>query len=507
MRRTDVLLIASLLNLGGPASAQVSLAPERADRPWSPPLRNGIIVSAPPAHDASEGGYVLPPNPFLRELRAPPELDPAHVYNLAELIDLAESNSPETRIAWDEAKNAALATGIARAAFLPNLTASVVGGYQTGHEDSATGLSRRDGRSTLDGSISSVSLKWLLFDFGVRAARVDMARQVSIVSNEGFTAAHQGLIYKVSLAFYADAAARAEAALTDQTLRDAQAVEAAARERYRNGVGTVVETAQAEQATAQAEFAKVRADGSVEDSRQALVNAMGLPPTSRLSVQDVSARDLPTDAAGSISELVTAAISSRPDVLSAYAARETSAAEVRAARAEFLPKVFVSASAAYTSHNLDVPTIPGAGSEGATLNLNGDRFGGTVLFGVSIPIFDGGIRASTLKQARNDADRAAVRLDQVRDQAAREVISAGTTLKTSIASYHASVALLRASQTSFDAALGAYRHGVGSVTDVTVAEGKLLEARNLETSSYSSALAAAAALALSAGQLGRPPAD
>src|SRR6202012_1727924 len=158
--------------------------------------------------------------------------DAGHPYALPELIDLAESHDPQTRIAWDQARDAALAAGIARSAFLPNLSASVIGGYQSGHQDKSLDGSRASGEASLDGSISSLSLKWLLFDFGGRAAALDMAKQASVISNIGFTAAHQTLIYRVSLAFYADAAARAKQATAAQSLQDARAVQAAADGRY-----------------------------------------------------------------------------------------------------------------------------------------------------------------------------------------------------------------------------------------------------------------------------------
>lgn len=503
MRRIKLAILASAaVWLSGCATEELALAPQQPDRPWSPPVDDGVIISAPPAPRPAPEGYVLPANPALSAVRAPPPLDAAHALTLSELIDLAESHDPQTRIAWDEAKNAALATGVVRASFLPNLTASIIAGYQTGHDDHSVDGSNASGQSTLDGSISSINLKWLLFDFGARAANLEMAKDASVISNVQFTAAHQNLIYRVSLAFYADAAARAKVQTADQTLRDALAVEAAAKERYRVGEGTVVETAQAAQASAQAEFAKVRADGDAEDARQALINAMGLPPTTRLNVADVGSRQITPDAVAPIDELVASAISRRPDVLSAYAAREASQAKVRAARAEFLPKVFVSATGAYTSHDLSIPAAPGFGGEGPDLNLTGDKFGGTVLVGVTMPLFDGGIRSAALQQAQNDAERADLQLDQVRDQAAREVISAASSLKTSVAMHQAAEALTRASQTSFDAALGAYRQGVGSITNVTIAESKLLEARNLEADTYSSALSSAASLALSAGALG-----
>lgn len=490
--------------LAGCASSELALAPDRPDRPWNAPVQDGEIVAAPSTSGAPPGGYVLPANPALGKIAPPPALEGGHAYSLAELIDIAESHSPQTRIAWDQARDAALEAGIARSAFLPDLTATVIGGYQGGHQEQRLVGAEASGQSNLSGSISALSLKWLLFDFGERAAALDMAKQGSVISNIGFTAAHQNLIYRVSLAFYADAAARARQATAVQALSDAQAVEAAADARYAHGEGTVVETAQARQATAQDEYAKIRADGAADDARQALINAMGVSPMTRLTVEDVSRRKLSAEAGAPIEALVSAALSQRPDVLSAYAARKASLAKVRQAEAEFMPKVFLFASGQYTDGRLQAPAaLPGFG--GTILDQTGNGPGETVLLGVTVPLFDGGMRSAALKRAHVDADRADEQLAQVRDEAARDVISAATTVKTSVAAYDATEALVSASQTSFDAALAAYKHGVGSITDVTVAESKLLDARNLATDSYNSALSAAVALAFSAGVLGAPP--
>ena len=81
----------------------------------------------------------------------------------------------------------------------------------------------------------------------------------------------------------------------------------------------------------------------------------------------------------------------------------------------------------------------------------------------------------------------------------------GTYSFTSLAAYDASASLSSAAHTTFDAALEAYRNGVGSITDVTVAETQLLPAKNAFTDAKSVALSAAATLALAAGALGSAP--
>jgi outer membrane protein len=84
-------------------------------------------------------------------------------------------------------------------------------------------------------------------------------------------------------------------------------------------------------------------------------------------------------------------------------------------------------------------------------------------------------------------------------------VAARNTLKTSLSAYAASTALATAAQITFNAALTAYRNGVGSITDVTLAERQLLVAKNAATDAYSTALSAAATLALAAGALGFAP--
>ena len=64
------------------------------------------------------------------QLPSAADIDPNHVYSLVELIDIAQSRNPATRVAWEQARQAAINVGIARAAYLPALTASVLAGYQ-----------------------------------------------------------------------------------------------------------------------------------------------------------------------------------------------------------------------------------------------------------------------------------------------------------------------------------------------------------------------------------------
>ena len=541
-----IALVLVSVSLVGCATSALKMAPDRPNAPWIPATGPGGEIAAGergPADQPNQGSYVLPANRALAGIPPPAlDLERGGPYTLPDLIDIAQSTNPVTRNAWNDARNAALAAGIAKSTFLPVISAGIVQGWQKTHID----FSGRDQISTLritppplpvpapplpvpplspttlggnvsndvtgEGNVEVLSLQWLLFDFGERAALVEVAKQGSAISNIAFTAAHQQVIYNVSLAFYANAAARAHLATAMESLKNAEEVQAAAEDRYKRGIGTVVEVAQAKQATAEAQLVRVQAEGDAENSYLALISAMGISPMTRLTIADISRRTLPPSLTAPIESFVSEALARRTDVLTGYATLHASLASLRAAQAEFLPKVFASGTGTRLSGSLNITAIPGVDQQLPIVNLpssqpgvSADQFSGTLLVGATVPLYAGGSRAAMLEQARDNVDKAETTLLQVMNEAARQIVVARNTLKTSLSAYSASTALVAAAQTTFSAALTAYRNGVGSITDVALAERQLLVAKNAETDAYSTALSTAATLALAAGVLGSAP--
>ncbi len=254
----------------------------------------------------------------------------------------------------------------------------------------------------MKGTISVISAEWLLFDFGGRAALVEAARQASVISNVAFTAVHQQVIYEVSTAFYAYSASRERLKTANRSLKNAQAIQTAAEDRYGHGVGTVVETSQARQATAQARLLQVQSDGVAKDGYLKLISAMGISPLTRINVAETSNRRLSAPMYKPVQQTIEAAIARRPDILSAYATQKASLANINAARAAFMPKVFVTGNGAYSTGDLNVTAIPGVGEQIPTVNINGGRTSGTVLAGVTMPLYDAGTRLAIAQAGRGE---------------------------------------------------------------------------------------------------------
>src|SRR5580693_846373 len=99
-----VVAMTSFLSIG--ASGQKP--PTTPNEPWLPDHRTlERHTTSVPVHEAA--------------------LDDEHVYSLGELIDIAESNSPTTRAAWDRAKMIAASVGIAKSELYPTIIATAAG--------------------------------------------------------------------------------------------------------------------------------------------------------------------------------------------------------------------------------------------------------------------------------------------------------------------------------------------------------------------------------------------
>ena len=131
--------------------------------------------------------------------------------NLAELIDLAQSMNSDTRIAWEQAKQAAFAVGLSLADYLPQISADALFGYQ----HTAIPLPKfvnPTGEIIIDTAqvFPAFVIKWLLFDFGKRDCMLEAALARSYASNVAFTEAHQKLIFEVAKAYFDFNAARTQ---------------------------------------------------------------------------------------------------------------------------------------------------------------------------------------------------------------------------------------------------------------------------------------------------------
>lgn len=495
----SALVAAAFLLTGCTASTIQDLAPAAADKPSS--KAPGNVAAAPRAVDGKPD-FGLTSDPEIPITLTKPTIDPKHAYSLPELIDMAQMANPVTRAAWQRARQAAIAVGATEATYLPIITADVVAGLaQT--SVTAPGLDLPipipAGTLTTTGTqvVPSLTVKWLLFDFGQREATREAANHLSYAANVTFNGTHQKLIFDVSNAFFILTAARVQLRIAQGTLTNSRLVLEAAEARLGRGLATTMEVATAKQQVAQARFNLTQSQGHERSSYMGLLEAIGITPTTEIKVQDISSRVLPKAVPTDLDRLIAGSLQRRPDVQAAFAKLQADRSGIAAARAEFMPKVAIAGN---VNRNIgEISTEDSRFDLRTRLRVNQPN--ANLVVGITMPIFDGGLRDARLQGAIAQAAASEQEMAQLQNTAAREIVVSYDALRTSLAGYAAASELTNAAQTAYNAALDYYKQGLGTITDVSIAQTALLQARFSKATAYSDSLVAAATLAFATGTL------
>jgi outer membrane protein len=374
---------------------------------------------------------------------------------LAEVVDLGLRNNPETRLSWANARAAAAAYGSERGTYLPTIDGEVTG---TRLKTVAS-----QGRSAVTQSVfnPSLSLTYLVFDFGGRSGQVGTARNELLAANFSHNATLQAVVLQIQTAYFQYIANRALLQAQRTTAREARSNLEAAEERRRVGVATVADVLQARTAASQAELAAQTTEGDLQTSRGALALSLGLPANLPYDI-DSTAGQMPVAAlADSVDALIARAIQIRPDLAAARAEFEASRSQISVARASRLPSLLLNGNGGRTY----TTTLPQGGSNY------------TVSLGLTIPLFAGFSRIYDQREAVALADAAEARADALGQQVTFQVFSSYHSLQTATRRVATTEDLVNSAEQSNEVALARYRAGVGSVLDLLSAQSALADAR------------------------------
>jgi outer membrane protein len=432
------LVIAAGGCVGTPSVAGVAGVPPSPGTAWTPPREQDRVPD-------SIGRPAVPADLEQRIKRL----------TLAEVVDLGLRTNPQTRLSWANARSAAAAYGSARGEYLPTIDGDVTG---TRLKTVAS-----QGRSAVTQSVlsPSVSLSYLLFDFGGRSGNVGAARNALLAANFAHNATLQSVVLQIQTAYYQYIANRALLDARRTTAREARANLAAAEERRRVGVATIADVLQARTAASQAELAAETTEGDLQTSRGALALSLGLPANLPYDI-DSTAGQLPVSVlTDSVDALIARAVASRPDLAAARAEFEASRSQISVARATRLPSL----------------VLDGTGGRTYTTSLPQGGNNYSVSLGLRIPIFAGFSRIYDQREAVALADAAAARADALGQQVVFEVFRSYHGLQTAARRVRTTEDLIASAEQSNEVALGRYKAGVGSVLDLLSAQSALADAR------------------------------
>ncbi|SAK77319.1 TolC family protein [Caballeronia ptereochthonis] len=394
---------------------------------------------------------------------------PARPLQLREVVERALCSNPKTRARWADVKAQAAAVGVARAAYLPTLSATWQGVRDKSRIDVDNHpLLGSDIASTVHSE--SVSLNWLLYDFGGREAGLRNARSLLEAARATQDATLQEVFAAAAKDYYAAQTAvgalAAAAEVEDMTRRSMIAAQA----RVDKGIAPVTDALQAQTQHEQVLFGLTKAESELRNALGTLASDMDLDPDALLEVPPVTTDAITSKTFGdSVEQMMAAVRASHPSVRAAQAQYDASLAKVTQTRAQGLPSV--SLVGKYSRNNqpqslgLGMPTYPATGHD-AYIGVQ-----------VSFPLFEGFGRYYQIHQAVAQAERQEDVLDGTRRQVALDVWRSYQTLTGATRNTENSANLLAIAERSWEGARRRYNAGVGNILELLATQTALANAK------------------------------
>lgn len=408
--------------------------------------------------------------------------------DLMQVANIALCNNPQTQAAWINTKIAAAQLGLSRGAYLPTLGLSVAQ-----QRNYANPNPQGSAPNTVTETNVSLSLEYLLLDFGGRGAQTESDKQALFAADFTQDQDIQSVLFAAIQDYYDLLATNEAVTASQQSVRSNQAAYDAAVARHNAGTATIADVLQAKTALSQAVLTLTQTQGALTTAHGTLANIMGLPADTAFSIQPVSSEPMNTKDNANLKDLIARAIAVRPDLAAAQAEIKSAQASVTVAQSAGLPTLSLFATPEYFHSAV-------AGTEHDTVyGLN-----------LSVPLFSGFTTTYQVHLAKAELESAITQSNQIQNQVSLDVFQAYTALITAEDALAAAEDLLKSAQASAQVALGRYKAGVGDILDVLSTNATLVSAQDQEIQSRYNVYISKASLAkaigsLDAGNLGGHP--
>jgi TolC family type I secretion outer membrane protein len=444
--------------------------------PFKHDIKRDAGVAPSPAQAWTPPADAVPPVPPKVETTLPAGVTADTPVTLAQIVDIALANNPATRQAWLAARAAQANLGSAQSAYYPeiDLNASLT-------RTQSTSLNSVSRQTTF---APSLSLSYLLFDFGGREATVEGARQTLIASDYLHNQALQDVVLRVEEAYYSYLDLKALLSAQEATIKERQTQLDAANARHDAGVATIADVLQAKTAYSQAELTRESIEGNLRTIEGSLATSMGLSATTHFNLGSLPL-DIPSQQVSQhVEDLISQATSTRPDLAAARAEAERARVHIREVQAGYMPSLSLTSTLGRSFYSGGFQATPY--SAGVSL-----RF----------PLFTGGRNTYDVRAAELESQIAVENVRSVEQNVNLQVWTSYFNLQTATRRLGTARDLLASAQESADVAQSRYRAGVGSILDLLTAESALENARAQEVQARADWFVAVAQLAHDTGSL------
>jgi outer membrane protein TolC len=406
--------------------------------------------------------------------------------DLNTLLDIAFSNNPRTKVAWQQAKIAEIQKNKTSSAFLPRLTlkAMAVNAKDIAGQDPSNAK-----RLTTHESIilsPQIEITYSLFKFGAHKERAEAAKSELLAANFQYNRALQTLAFSVQIAYFHMDSAKETLAANQLSLDDARASLECAERRYNAGLANVHDFLKAKANLSQALFQLEHSSAEMETTRAELARTLGLQVSPKIDIiSPNTGNDIDNTLLDQIDYITTKALESHPDILAAKARVDGATHASKSAKRNTLPEL--------------IAGFTGSINKVRHYDSNYPKY--SAYIGLQWELFDGFSNLNNILESRAKTLAAKHELQATKLDAATNIWVQYHKFKSSCRQLKAAKEYEKSSKEAFDSAQLAYTNGLASFTDLITAQQTLALARQKSVASKNNLAINLAALAYATGDI------
>lgn len=455
---------------GSVSNSPFCYAPESPKSTWSP-----------------KSNYKIPE--FLKKPLDVPSLDGE--IKLAELINFALSNNPDTALTWAKAREAASSYAISLSDYYPDIDFEADYTYQHGQEGGMEGgmfVTSGSANSSISNEQSggpNATLSYVLWDFGQRSSKAETMLQALYAANWGHNETIQSVMNSVMTAYYDFLYEKEKQISYEADLRDAWTTFEAAKQKLETGVDDISDMLQAKTTYLSWQLKLTSQIDVVGNSYAKLMNQVGFPSQTIVEM-GFFPKDPPLDEMeASADQLLAIAQEMRPDVKEAQATVLEMTANLSKAKADLWPTI-----------NLD-------GSSGQRWYNNGlgNQFSYAGQVSLNFNLFAGFSYVNKIRLAEAELESAKVALRQKELAVTQGVITYFNNFTSAKQLIQYAKEYLEAAREDYTAVFALYQMGTNTIIDVLNAQAALADARTQYIDSKKKLFTSIANLAYATGTL------
>lgn len=401
--------------------------------------------------------------------------------SLAELVDIALKNNPETAKTWANVKRAQSVVGIAKSSEYPHLNAK--GSFSHSRE-----VKYPNGPNTVFTNYGAeLNLNYLLFDFGETRAAVRATKEALQSAKWWADFTMQKIISDVASSYYEYLNASELLRTRESSLQDAATILDAAHDLCKAGLRSSNDVITAKAAVAEVQMGVSKQKASFAIAYGRLLTALGLPVETKLEVcTHPEGMQNPLFKEG-IASLIKAADEHRTDLMAKQASLSEMNARVGRAKRAPLPKLRALGQAGWLQYG----------------KHQGSGYNYSAGLALDIPLFKGFEYSYQKRLALADVEMTVAELTELHQAIALEVLSYSETVKAAEVAMGYSEDFFEEAMKSYDGSMQSYKAGLINIFDLLQSQRFLSDARQKKAQARTEWLISLAQLAFATGSLSK----